>query len=84
MTRRRRRPLLHAVTCAALTLSAAGCASKRVARIDPSGVHLRGDNPAASTDARAFGPVPAASVKWRAVLRYWPLDRIGPIPPAPG
>ena len=30
---------------------------KRVARIDASGVHLRGDNPAASTDARAFGPV---------------------------
>ena len=56
---------------------------KRVARIDASGVHLRGDNPAASTDARAFGPVPAASVEWRAVLRYWPPDRIGPIPPAP-
>ena len=56
---------------------------KRVARIDASGVHLRGDNPAASTDARAFGPVPAASVEWRAVLRYWPPDRIGPIPHAP-
>lgn len=56
---------------------------KRVARIDASGVHLRGDNPAASTDARAFGPVPAASVEWRAVLRYWPPDRIGPIPPVP-
>jgi len=38
MTRRRRRPLLHAVTCAALTLSAAGCASKRVARIEPGAV----------------------------------------------
>lgn len=56
---------------------------KRVARIDASGIHLRGDNPAASTDARAFGPVPAAAVEWRAVLRYWPADRIGPIPPAP-
>ncbi len=56
---------------------------KRVARIDVSGIHLRGDNPAASTDARAFGPVPAAAVEWRAVLRYWPADRIGPIPPAP-
>ena len=56
---------------------------KRVARIDASGIHLRGDNPAASTDARAFGPVPAASVEWRAVVRYWPPDRIGPIPPAP-
>jgi nickel-type superoxide dismutase maturation protease len=56
---------------------------KRVARIDASGVHLRGDNPAASTDARAFGPLPVAGVEWRAVLRYWPPDRIGPIPPAP-
>ena len=56
---------------------------KRVARIDASGIHLRGDNPAASTDARAFGPVSAAAVEWRAVLRYWPADRIGPIPPAP-
>lgn len=56
---------------------------KRVACIDASGVHLRGDNSAASTDARAFGPVPVASVEWRAVLRYWPPDRIGRIPPAP-
>jgi hypothetical protein len=56
---------------------------KRVARIDASGIHLRGDNPGASTDARAFGPVPAAGVEWRAVLRYWPPDRIGPIPAAP-
>lgn len=52
---------------------------KRVARIDPTGVHLRGDNPAASTDARTFGPVPAADVEWRVVLRYWPVDRFGPI-----
>ena len=56
---------------------------KRIARIDGSGIHLRGDNPAASTDARAFGPVPLAAVEWRALLRYWPPDRIGPIPPAP-
>ena len=56
---------------------------KRVARIDDSGIHLRGDNPAASTDARAFGPVPATDVGWRALLRYWPPARIGPIPHAP-
>ena len=56
---------------------------KRVAGIDASGVHLRGDNPAASTDARAFGAVSAARIQWRAVLRYWPPDRIGPIPSAP-
>lgn len=56
---------------------------KRVAHIDASGIHLRGDNPAASTDVRAFGPIPAAAIEWRVVLRYWPADRIGPIPPAP-
>ena len=56
---------------------------KRVARIDRSGIHLRGDNPDASTDVRAFGPVPGSSVQWRAILRYWPLDRAGRIPRAP-
>ena len=56
---------------------------KRVADVDRTGVHLRGDNPAASTDARTFGAVQRADVRWRAILRYWPLDRFGPIPPTP-
>jgi len=56
---------------------------KRVAAVDRLGVHLRGDNRAASTDARTFGAVPHADVRWRAVLRYWPIDRFGPIPAAP-
>lgn len=56
---------------------------KRVANIDAFGVTLRGDNLAASTDARAFGAIPADRVRWRAVLRYWPLRRAGPIPAAP-
>ena len=54
---------------------------KRIAAVDRIGVHLRGDNPAASTDARTFGTVPHADVRWRAVLRYWPVDRFGPIAP---
>jgi nickel-type superoxide dismutase maturation protease len=53
---------------------------KRVSAVDARGVHLRGDNPEASTDARTFGAVPPAAVRWRALLRYWPLDRFGPIP----
>lgn len=57
---------------------------KRVAAVDRIGVHLRGDNLEASTDARAFGPVPHDDVRWRAVLRYWPIDRVGPIAPAVG
>jgi hypothetical protein len=56
---------------------------KRVASIDEFGVKLRGDNPAASTDARAFGSVPVGAIGWRAVLRYWPAERIGPVPAAP-
>jgi signal peptidase I len=54
---------------------------KRVAAVGAPGITLHGDNPSFSTDARRFGSVPAADVRWRAVLRYWPADRIGPIPP---
>lgn len=56
---------------------------KRVAAIDAAGVVLRGDNPAASTDARTFGALPPGAIAWRAVGRYWPMERIGTIPPAP-
>jgi len=53
---------------------------KRVTLIDRFGVLLRGDNPASSTDARAFGAVAREAVVWRAVLRYWPPDRVGRVP----
>ncbi len=56
---------------------------KRVARVTPSGLALRGDNDAASTDGRDFGPIPLDAVAWRAVLRYWPPSRIGRIPARP-
>lgn len=52
---------------------------KRVADIGPHGVLLRGDNPVASTDARAFGLVPTQLVAWRVVGRYWPVRRISTI-----
>ena len=52
---------------------------KRVTAVDDWGVTLRGDNPSASTDARMFGELPPSSVQWRAVARYWPPGRIGPI-----
>ena len=52
---------------------------KRVARVGRDGVRLLGDNPASSTDARAFGALPPRDIQWRAVLRYWPPDRFGPI-----
>ena len=57
---------------------------KRVASIDARGVTLRGDNRAFSTDSQGFGGVPATTITWHAVLRYWPPGRIGPLgPPLP-
>ncbi len=56
---------------------------KRVRRVSDTGVDLRGDNPTSSTDGGAFGDVPSASIRWRVVGRYWPPERIGPIPAAP-
>jgi nickel-type superoxide dismutase maturation protease len=56
---------------------------KRVSSVDAGRVTLRGDNPAASTDARSFGSVAGSGVRWRVVARYWPLDRAGRLPAAP-
>ena len=50
---------------------------KRVAAVGPEGVALHGDNRALSTDARAFGSLPAGAIRWRVVARCWPLDRAG-------
>lgn len=40
-------------------------------------VWVMGDNRTNSADSRAFGAIPLSSVTGHAVLRYWPLDRIG-------
>ena len=55
---------------------------KRVASVDRQAglLEVRGDDPAASTDSRAFGPVPRASVVGRVVYRYAPAGRTGPGP----
>lgn len=50
---------------------------KRVERVEGDRIWLVGDNPAASTDGRAFGAVPASEVTWQVVARYWPPRRIG-------
>lgn len=50
---------------------------KRVAAIDGEEVTVLGDNAAASTDSRAFGPVPQSSVLGRVVYRYAPTARAG-------
>ncbi|HEY7451400.1 MAG TPA: nickel-type superoxide dismutase maturation protease [Candidatus Limnocylindria bacterium] len=48
---------------------------KRVAALQDDRVALRGDA-ALSTDSRIFGPLPVAAIRWRVVVRYWPLSRI--------
>lgn len=50
---------------------------KRVVRISPETIEVRGDNPWASTDSRDFGPVPTSTIWGRAVYRYFPPDRVG-------
>jgi len=52
---------------------------KRVVAVEGGKVTVGGDNPAASTDSRVFGPVPATSVRGRAVYRYHPAARRGRI-----
>jgi nickel-type superoxide dismutase maturation protease len=52
---------------------------KRVERRVPDGVLVLGDNPAASTDSRDFGPVPVGAVLGRVVRRYFPPERAGPV-----
>jgi nickel-type superoxide dismutase maturation protease len=41
-----------------------------------------GDDLEASTDSRSFGPVPRSSIVGRAVYRYGPPGRSGPVPRA--
>lgn len=56
---------------------------KRVVAVDGRGIVLRGDNPAASTDARTFGALARDAVRWRVLGCYWPRWRLGPVGPAP-
>jgi nickel-type superoxide dismutase maturation protease len=54
---------------------------KRVAGLDRRTrlVSLEGDNPSASSDSRLFGPVARRAVVGRAVYRYAPAERAGPV-----
>ena len=52
---------------------------KRVQRRAPEGVLVLGDNPAASTDSRDFGPVPEGAVLGRVLRCYSPPERAGPV-----
>jgi type IV secretory pathway protease TraF len=54
---------------------------KRVAGFDGGGVVVRGDNEAASTDSRHFGPVSRRALRGRVVYRYHPESRRGRLGP---
>jgi nickel-type superoxide dismutase maturation protease len=58
---------------------AAGLLVKRVVAVTPGGVEVRGENPAASTDSRTFGPVPPDLMVGPVLYRYWPRERAGRI-----
>jgi nickel-type superoxide dismutase maturation protease len=49
---------------------------KRAARREQDDWWLDSDNPGAgAVDSRSFGPVPAALIEGRVLLRYWPVRR---------
>lgn len=50
---------------------------KRVRSQGPDGVEVRGDNEAASTDSRTFGPVPPSWIAGPVVYRYRPAEVAG-------
>jgi nickel-type superoxide dismutase maturation protease len=55
---------------------------KRVRAVhhDDGTLEVVGDAAEASTDSRTFGPVPRSSIVGRAVYRYAPTGRRGPLP----
>jgi type IV secretory pathway protease TraF len=50
---------------------------KRVAGTEGHRVVVRGDNEAASTDSRHFGPVDSGAIRGRVIYRYHPEGRRG-------
>jgi nickel-type superoxide dismutase maturation protease len=53
---------------------------KRIRNVDGPILEVRGDNEAASTDSRDFGPVPRTRLAGRVVYRYGPPGRTGWMP----
>ena len=47
--------------------------------IDGDELFVMGDNRNESSDGRVFGPIPRDDVIGKAVLRIWPLDRLGTV-----
>jgi len=56
---------------------------KRLAAVTGDGLTVVGDNPAASSDSRTFGPVAPQAFRGRVLYRYHPPDRRGDLPLRP-
>jgi nickel-type superoxide dismutase maturation protease len=73
---RKRRPRPGDIVLARDPREPSRTVAKRLLRFEPDGsAWLEGDNAAASTDSRHFGPVPVATVEAVVVARYWPRPR---------
>jgi len=47
-------------------------------RVPAGTVWTMGDNRAASSDSRSFGPVPVENIIGKVIVRFWPLDHFQP------
>jgi len=52
---------------------------KRIAAITGDRCTLLGDQPDQSTDSRQFGPIALGEIRGRAIFRYAPVGRFGPL-----
>jgi len=57
-----------------------GGATKKSWTLEKDQLFVMGDHRQASQDSRDFGPISRSSVVGRALFRYWPIDKFGPIP----
>ena len=62
-----------------------GTDTKKSWTIEQNQLFVMGDHRQASQDSRDFGAITKSSVIGRAWIRYWPIEKFGPIPnkPAP-
>ncbi len=49
--------------------------------LQPGQLFVMGDHRSVSKDSRIYGPIDESCVIGRAFLRYWPLDKLGMMPP---